>query len=156
LTAAGTMSSSATLPVALEAAKKSKVLNKQMVDFGMPLFAHIHMCGSAITLIFLAMTASMVVYGTIPSISIMILYIFLQCIFTVSAPGVPGGTLMASLGLIVAVLGFEDGGTAIALMLAIFPLQDSFGTATNITSDGPMVLILSKYAEKRGLATVEE
>ena len=156
LTAAGTMSSSATLPVALEAAKKSPVLNKKMVDFGMPLFAHIHMCGSAITLIFLAMTASMVIYGSLPPVHIMILYIFLQCIFTVSAPGVPGGTLMASLGLIVAVLGFEDGGTAIALMLAIFPLQDSFGTATNITSDGPMVLILSKYAEKRGLDTVEE
>jgi len=155
LTAAGTMSSSATLAVALEGAKKSKVLNKQMIDFGMPLFAHIHMCGSAITLIFLAMTASMVIYGTLPPISVMVLYIFLQCIFTVSAPGVPGGTLMASLGLIVAVLGFEDGGAAIALMLAVFPLQDSFGTATNITSDGPMVLMLSKYAEKRGLATME-
>jgi len=124
------MSLSATLPVALEGAKKSKVLNKQMVDFGMPLFAHMHMCGSAITLIFLAMAASLVIYGTIPAFNVMILYIFLQCIFTVSAPGVPGGILTASLGLIVAVLGFEDGGAAIALMPAIFPRQDSFGAAT--------------------------
>ena len=64
-------------------------------------------------------------------------------------PGVPGGTVMASLGLISGVLMFDDNG--IALMLAIFALQDSFGTACNVTGDGALTLIISSYAEKHGI-----
>ena len=71
-------------------------------------------------------------------------------IFAIGAPGVPGGTVMASLGLITGVLMFEDQGTA--LMLAIFALQDSFGTACNVTSDGALTLILTGYADKHGLS----
>jgi len=152
LTAAGTMSSAATLAVALEGANKSKVLNKDMVAFGLPLYAHIHMPGSIVTLIFLSMTVSQVFDGALPVLSVMILYAILQVIFVIAAPGVPGGTIVASLGLIVAVLGFTD--TQTGLMLTIFALTDSFGTATNICSDGPLAMILTKYAEKRGLAKV--
>jgi len=143
LTAAGTMSSAATLPVALQSAAKSKVLSKDMVGFGLPLFTHIHMPGSIITLIFLSMTVSQVFYGAFPVLGVMVLYIVLQAIFVVAAPGVPGGTIVASLGLIATVLGFCDAATG--LMLTIFALQDSFGTATNISSDGPMAMILSKW-----------
>jgi len=149
LTGAGTMSSAATLAVALRGAQQSKVLRKDMVGFGIPLFAHIHMCGSTITIVFLSMTVSQVLYGTLPSFGTMVLFIFLLGIFAVAAPGVPGGTLMASLGLITAVLGFTD--TGIALMLTIFALQDSSGTATNISSDGAMIMALSRYSDKRGI-----
>jgi len=152
LTAAGTMSSAATLAVALEGANKSKVLNKDMVAFGLPLYAHIHMPGSIVTLIFLSMTVSQVFDGALPVLSVMILYAVLQVIFVIAAPGVPGGTIVASLGLIVAVLGFTD--TQTGLMLTIFALTDSFGTAANICSDGPMAMILTKYAEKRGLTKI--
>ena len=62
------------------------------------------------------------------------------------APGVPGGTVMASLGLITGILGFNADGTA--LMLAVFALQDSFGTACNVTGDGTLTLMLTGYAEK--------
>lgn len=72
--------------------------------------------------------------GAMPPITSMILFILLLGIFAIAAPGVPGGTVMASLGLIISVLGFSDSGTA--LMLSIFALQDSFGTACNITGDG--------------------
>ena len=70
-------------------------------------------------------------------------------IFAIGAPGVPGGTVMASLGLITGVLMFDDAGTA--LMLAIFALQDSFGTACNVTGDGALTLMLTGYAEKHGI-----
>ena len=149
LTSIGTMSSAATLAVALQCAGKSKVLRKDMVSFGIPLFANIHLCGSVLTEVFFCMTVSKILYGTIPSAGTMILFCVLLGIFAIGAPGVPGGTVMASLGLITGVLGFNDTGTA--LMLTIFALQDSFGTACNVTGDGALTLILTGYSERHGI-----
>ena len=120
-----------------------------MVEFGVPLFANIHLCGSALTETFFIMIVSKVLYGELPSVGRMILFILLLGIFAIGAPGVPGGTVMASLGLITGVLEFTGDGTA--LMLAIFALQDSFGTACNVTGDGALTLILTGYAEKHGI-----
>ncbi len=150
LTAVGTMSSAATLAVALEGAHKSKVLRKDMVDFGIPLFANIHLCGSVLTETFFVMTVSKVLYGSLPDLGTMILFCLLLGIFAIGAPGVPGGTVVASLGLISGVLGFDAAGQA--LVLAVFALQDSFGTACNITGDGALTLMLTGYAEKHGLS----
>ena len=149
ITAVGTMSSAATLAVALRCARKSKVLREDMVDFGVPLFANIHLCGSVLTEVFFCMIVSKVLYGTLPDIQTLVLFCILLAIFAIGAPGVPGGTVMASLGLITGVLGFGDDGTA--LMLAIFALQDSFGTACNVTGDGALTLFLTGYAEKHGI-----
>ena len=149
ITAVGTMSSAATLAVALRCARKSKVLREDMVDFGVPLFANIHLCGSVLTEVFFCMIVSKVLYGTLPDIQTLVLFCVLLAIFAIGAPGVPGGTVMASLGLITGVLGFGDDGTA--LMLAIFALQDSFGTACNVTGDGALTLILTGYAERHGI-----
>ena len=149
ITAVGTMSSAATLAVALRCARKSKVLREDMVDFGVPLFANIHLCGSVLTEVFFCMIVSKVLYGTLPDIQTLVLFCVLLAIFAIGAPGVPGGTVMASLGLITGVLGFGDDGTA--LMLAIFALQDSFGTACNVTGDGALTLFLNGYAEKHGI-----
>ena len=151
LTAVGTMSSAATLAVALRCARKSKVLREDMVSFGIPLFANIHLCGSVLTEVFFCMTISKILYGHLPSVGTMILFCLLLGIFAIGAPGVPGGTVMASLGLITGVLMFDDAGTA--LMLAIFALQDSFGTACNVTGDGALTLMLTGYAEKHGIET---
>ena len=129
LTAVGTMSSAATLAVALRCARKSKVLRE----------------------VFFCMTISKILYGHLPSVGTMILFCLLLGIFAIGAPGVPGGTVMASLGLITGVLMFDDAGTA--LMLAIFALQDSFGTACNVTGDGALTLMLTGYAEKHGIET---
>ena len=149
LTAVGTMSSAATLAVALSGAGKSKVLRKDMIDFGIPLFANIPLCGSVLTEVFFVMTVSQILYGSLPSLTTMILFCLLLGIFAIGAPGVPGGTVMASLGLIISVLGFDDSGTA--LMMTIFALQDSFGTACNITGDGALTLMLTGYAEKHNI-----
>lgn len=150
ITAVGTMSSAATLAVALRCAKKSQPpLRDDMVDFGIPLFANIHLCGSVLTEVFFVMTVSKVLYGTLPSLGTMILFCVLLGVFAIGAPGVPGGTVMASLGLITGVLGFDETGTA--LMLTIFALQDSFGTACNVTGDGALTLILTGYARKHSI-----
>lgn len=149
LTAVGTMSSAATLAVALQCARKAKPLRKDMISFGIPLFANIHLCGSVLTEVFFCMTVSKILYGSIPSVGTMILFCLLLGVFAIGAPGVPGGTVMASLGLITGVLGFNDAGTA--LMLTIFALQDSFGTACNVTGDGALTLILSGYAKRHKL-----
>ncbi|MBQ9239599.1 MAG: dicarboxylate/amino acid:cation symporter [Treponema sp.] len=150
ITAVGTMSSAATLAVALRCAEKSEPpLRDDMVDFGIPLFANIHLCGSVLTEVFFVMTVSKVLYGTLPELPTMILFCVLLGIFAIGAPGVPGGTVMASLGLITGVLGFDEAGCA--LMLTIFALQDSFGTACNVTGDGALTLILTGYANKHNI-----
>lgn len=154
ITAVGTMSSAATLAVALRCAKKSEPpLREDMVDFGIPLFANIHLCGSVLTEVFFVMTVSKILYGSIPSPGTMILFCVLLGIFAIGAPGVPGGTVMASLGLITGVLGFDETGTA--LMLTIFALQDSFGTACNVTGDGALTMILTGYAKKHNIEKQE-
>lgn len=153
LTAVGTMSSAATLAVALDCARKSSVLRDDMVSFGIPLFANIHLCGSVLTEVFFVMTVSKILYGQIPAMGTMILFCVLLAVFAIGAPGVPGGTVMASLGLITGILLFDDAGTA--LMLAIFALQDSFGTACNVTGDGALTLMLTGYAEKHHMARQE-
>ena len=95
------------------------------------------------------MAVSKMLYGSFPSVGKMILFCLLLGIFAIGAPGVPGGTVMASLGLITSVLNFDATGTA--LMLSIFALQDSFGTTCNVTGDGALTLFLTGYAQKRGL-----
>ena len=87
-----------------------------------------------------------------PELSTMILFCLLLGVFAIGAPGVPGGTVMASLGLITGVLGFGD--TATALVLTVFALQDSFGTACNITGDGALTLMLTGYATVMGLKSL--
>lgn len=154
ITAVGTMSSAATLSVALECARKSKVLRKDLVNFGIPLFANIHLCGSVLTETFFVMIISQILYGKLPELMTMILFIILLGIFAIGAPGVPGGTVVASLGLVTGILGFDE--TGAALVLAIFALQDSFGTACNVTSDGALTLFLTGYAEKHNIVEMIE
>lgn len=150
ITAVGTMSSAATLAVALRCAQKSEpTLRDDMVDFGIPLFANIHLCGSVLTEVFFVMTVSKVLYGQLPTVGTMVLFCLLLGVFAIGAPGVPGGTVMASLGLITGIVGFGETGTA--LMLTIFALQDSFGTACNVTGDGALTMILTGYSEKHGI-----
>ena len=148
LTAVGTMSSAATLPVALECAHRSPALSRTMVEFMVPLGATVHLCGSVLTETFFVMTISLILYGTLPSVGTMVLFCILLGIFAVGAPGVPGGTVVASLGIVTGVLGFDQ--TGVALLIAIFALQDSFGTACNVTGDGALTLILDGVFNRHG------
>ena len=138
--AVGTMSSAATLPVALSCARRSPALSKTVTEFMIPLGATVHLCGSVLTETFFVMTISLMLYGALPSVGTMAFFIVLFGIFAVGAPGVPGGTVMASLGLVTSVLHFDPAG--VALLLAIFALQDSFGTACNVTGDGALAMMM--------------
>lgn len=148
LTAVGTMSSAATLPVALQCARKSPALSSTMVEFMVPLGATVHLCGSVLTETFFVMAISLMLYGALPSLGTMLLFCFLLGIFAVGAPGVPGGTVVASLGIVTSVVGFDQ--TGVGLLIAIFALQDSFGTACNVTGDGALTLILDGVFNKHG------
>ena len=141
VTALGTMSSAATLSVSLQCSRKAKTLDPKIRDFVVSLCSNTHLCGSVLTETFFVMIVSQVLYGSLPSTGNMILFILLLGIFAIGAPGVPGGTVMASLGLITSILGFDATGTA--LILSIFALQDSFGTACNITGDGAIALMVT-------------
>lgn len=143
LTALGTMSSAATLGVALECAHKNDLVNPRIVDFGIPLFNNIHLCGSVLTETFFVCVVSQLLYGHLPAPEVMVQFILLLGVFAVGAPGVPGGTVLASLGIVISVLGFDDTGTA--LLITIFALQDSFGTACNVTGDAALTLIVDTY-----------
>ncbi len=145
-TAVGTMSSAATLPVALKCAKKSDALDQDVVDFAIPLGANIHLCGSVLTETFFVMGISYILTGSLPAFSSMLVFIVLLGIFAVGAPGVPGGTVAASVGIIISVLGFDE--SAVALVMAVFALQDSFGTACNVTGDGALALMLQGIFKK--------
>ena len=156
LTALGTMSSAATLGVALECAKKSGQLGDDAVDFCIPLCNKIHLCGAALTEVFFVCAVSKVLYGALPTTGSLLLFIILLGFFALGAPGVPGGVVMASLGLVLSVvmvpmatgelMNFTDAGTS--LLITIFALQDSFGTACNITGDGALTMIVDKRIRK--------
>ena len=146
LTALGTMSSAATLGVALNCAHKSPILRKEISAVTVPLLANIHLCGSILTETVFAMPRSKLLYGSTPDLFTLVLFILLLGLFAIGAPGVPGGTVLASLGLIISVLQFDEAGTA--LLLTIFALQDSFGTACNVAGDGALTLITDTYEKK--------
>ncbi|MBR1410759.1 MAG: cation:dicarboxylase symporter family transporter [Prevotella sp.] len=145
-TALGTMSSAATLGVALHCARKSKVLRADVSEFSIPLFANIHLCGATLTETFFLAVVSQLLYGHLPSLGVFLLFILLLGVFAVGAPGVPGGTAFASVGIITSILGFDDSG--VALFLALFALQDCFGTSCNILGDGALSLILQTYNDR--------
>lgn len=153
LTALGTQSSAASLSIAIEQTKKSPVLRNDVRDFAIPLFGNIHFVGSILDVVFLSLAVSQLLYGTMPGLDKMLIFIPLLGIFAIAAPGLPGGTLITSLGLIHVVLGIDDAGTA--LMISIFALLDSFGTTHNITSDGALTLFLSSYADKHKITSSE-
>lgn len=146
LTAIGTMSSAATLPVAMRCIHKNNEIPRHIQDFVIPLCNTVHLCGSVLTETFFVMTVSKVVYGTLPPLTQMITFIILLGLFGVAAPGVPGGTVMASLGLITGVMGFNQ--EAVALVLSIFALQDSFGTACNVTGDAAIAMMVTGIAKR--------
>ena len=131
-TAIGTQSSAATIPVTLEQTKANNV-RADVADFVVPLCATIHLAGSTITLTSCAI-AIMYISGMPITFANIFPFILMLGVTMVAAPGVPGGAVMAAIGLIQSMLGFNE--TMCSLMIALYLAQDSFGTACNVTGDG--------------------
>lgn len=142
LTAMGTMSSAATMPVSLEQGRKIPNMRKEIADFVMPLCSTVHLSGAAMTITISAVTVMYLTEGILPPVGTMISFILLLGVIEVGAVGVPGGSIMAALGILASSLGFGE--EALGLMMTIFMIQDSFGTATNIVGDGAIALIVNK------------
>lgn len=142
LTAMGTMSSAATMPVSLEQARKIPNMKREIADFVMPLCSTVHLSGAAMTITISAITVMYLTEGVLPPVGTMLSFILLLGVIEVGAVGVPGGSIMAALGILASTLGFSE--EALGLMMTIFMIQDSFGTATNIVGDGAIALIINK------------
>lgn len=142
LTAIGTQSSAATIPVNLIQVK-SLGLNKSVAEFAVPLGANIQLSGSTISITSLTIVI-MYMYGMDVSVSTIMPFILAVGVAMVAAPGVPGGAVMAALGILEVTLGFNE--TQLSLMIALYIAQDSLGTACNVTSDGAMSLFLNKIS----------
>lgn len=144
LTAVGTMSSAATMPVTLQRARQLPI-KKEIADFVIPLCATIHLSGSTIAIAMCAMAVMIITPGYVmPGLVGVLPFIFMLGIIMVAAPGVPGGAIMAAYGLLGTMLGFGE--AALGLMVALYMAQDSFGTAANVTGDGALAILVDKLA----------
>lgn len=152
LTAVGTQSSAATIPVTLECTKNNDVQD-EVADFVIPLCATIHLAGDTITLVLTSM-AVMYMNGNVPTFSMMMPFIFMLGITMIAAPGVPGGGVMSALGLLESMFGF--GAVEKPIMIALHAAQDSFGTATNITGDGAIAILIEYIVNKKSKSSRDE
>ena len=141
-TALGTSSSAATIPVTYNSTLKNKV-DEDVAGFIVPLCATIHLSGSMMKIMLYAL-AVVFMGGLDVSPGQVIGFIFLLGIMMIAAPGVPGGAIMAAVGLLQANLGFDE--SMVSLMIAAYIVVDSFGTAANVTGDGAIALIMNKFA----------
>ncbi len=144
MTALGTQSSAATIPVTLAQAKKNGV-NEDIAGFVVPLCATVHLAGSILKIVACAY-AIMWMMGMPSGLDLYAGFICVLGITMVAAPGVPGGAIMAALGLLASMLGFDE--TLQGLMIALYITMDSFGTACNVTGDGAIALIVDKIYKK--------
>ena len=143
-TALGTMSSAATIPVTLQSARKNKVRD-EIASFTVPLCATTHLAGSTITIVACAVAVMVLQDGlAMPSLWGMLPFILMLGIVMLAAPGVPGGAVMSAVALLTSMLGFGE--AAIALMIALYMAQDSFGTACNVTGDGAIAVMVDQAA----------
>lgn len=150
-TAIGTQSSAATIPVTLAQTKKNGV-NEGVADFAIPLSATIHLSGSTITLVSCSI-AIMLISGMPLSFGTYFGFILALGVTMVAAPGVPGGAVMAAIGLLQSMLGFDA--TLTSLMIALYLAQDSFGTACNVTGDGAIAILVNKFSGHKLQPTAE-
>ncbi|MGB1314350.1 MAG: dicarboxylate/amino acid:cation symporter [Bizionia paragorgiae] len=147
-TALGTQSSAATIPVTLEQAMKNGV-SKKVAGFVIPLCATIHLSGSIMKITACAM-ALMILEGMPFSFTLFAGFIFMLGIAMIAAPGVPGGAIMAAVGILQSMLGFNE--EMLGLMIALYIAMDSFGTACNVTGDGAISLVVNKITKEKLVA----
>lgn len=143
-TALGTSSSAATIPVTLKQTLKNGVTDG-IAGFTVPLCATIHLSGSMMKITCCALTICML-NGMPHGLPLFLNFIFVLSVCMVAAPGVPGGAVMAALGPLASVLGFDA--DMQALMIALYIAMDSFGTACNVTGDGAIAIVVDKIFRK--------
>lgn len=141
-----THSSTAVEKYSQEAADKCVPLDSELIKEAIPLFTQIHHCGSVLAEVFFAMMISRILYGSVPAPGTMVIFSILLATCSIGTPGLPWGTVMVSLGTLTGILKFGDSG--MALMFAVFALNDAFAAACNATCDGAAALFLTGYVKR--------
>ena len=144
-TALGTSSSAATIPVTLKQTEKNGV-SSAIAGFVVPLCATIHLSGSMLKIVACAV-ALMLMEGMPFDFGAFLGFILMLGVMMVAAPGVPGGAIMAALGVLSSMLGF--GQSEQALMIALYITMDNFGTACNVTGDGAIAIVMDRFFAKK-------
>ena len=150
MTALGTSSSAATIPVTLRSTIANGV-QEDVAGFTVPLCATIHMSGSTLKITSCAI-ALMLMFDMPVDFWTLFGFVLMLGVTMVAAPGVPGGSIMAALGILGSILGFDP--SQQALMITLYIAMDSFGTACNVTGDGAIALIVDRIASGRGAGAV--
>ena len=145
MTALGTSSSAATIPVTVECTKRNGIPDA-IADFVVPLCATIHLSGSTLKITTFAV-AIMIVTGMDLNLGALLGFVLMLGVVMIAAPGVPGGAIMAAAGVLSSMLGFDE--AAVGLMIAAYIAIDSFGTATNVTGDGAIAAIMARLSKGR-------
>ena len=123
--------------------KKAKV-SGPIANFVVPLCANIHLSGSTITIVTCTSAVMLMSPGVgLPSLGEIVPFVLMLGVIMIAAPGAPGGAVMSAIGLLTTMLGFDE--TQVALMIALYLAQDSFGTATNVTGDGMIALWMERF-----------
>lgn len=147
VTGMATMSSAVTMPVALRQVKNSGLVSPRIAEFGIPLFNTVHQAAAGIGIAIGAMTVSVVSTGSLPDLGTLIAFTLLLAVIEVGAVGIPGGSILASMGVLTGTLGFGE--SELALMLTLFAIQDSFAAAGNVTGDGALTLLINRFFGNR-------
>lgn len=143
-TALGTASSAATIPVTLTATRRNGV-SEEVAGFTVPLCATIHLAGSTVKIVLFSLAVMMLVGREIDPVAYFG-FILMLGIVMIAAPGVPGGAIMAAVGILQSMLGFDE--TMISIMIATYVAIDSVGTATNVTGDGAIAVVIDRFYKK--------
>jgi Na+/H+-dicarboxylate symporter len=153
LTALGTMSSVATLPVSVACAEKN-TSNRPLVQFAMPILANIHLMGDAICVPLFALATMKLFFGVVPALGVYGVFLGYLCLAMLAVSGIPGGGIIVMLPLLQSLFGFTP--EMLSIMTALYLLQDGFGTAANVMGDGALVIVLDRISglfikKKKGL-----
>jgi Na+/H+-dicarboxylate symporter len=141
LTALGTMSSVAALPVSVVCAERNTG-NKSIAQFAMPIFANVHLMGDAVCVPLFTFTTLALFTGGIPSLPLYLVFVGYLCVTMLAVSGIPGGGIIAMLPLLKGLFGFSP--EMLSVMTALYLMQDGFGTAANVMGDGALVMILNR------------
>jgi len=143
LTALGTMSSVATLPVSVACAEKNTG-NRSLVQFAMPILANIHLMGDAVCVPLFALATMKLFFGVVPALGVYVVFLGYLCLAMLAVSGIPGGGIIVMLPLLQSLFGFTP--EMLSIMTALYLLQDGFGTAANVMGDGALVIVLDRLS----------
>jgi Na+/H+-dicarboxylate symporter len=148
LTAFGTMSSTAAIPVTIKSAEKN-TNNSPLAHLGIPIMANVHLVGDAFSTPILSLVTMNIFLGHMPGLNLYLLFVFYFCIAMLATSGVPGGGIIVVIPLLKSIFGFTP--EMIGVIMALYLLQDSFGTASNVMGDGALTIFVHKMLKKFGM-----